>query len=265
MKTIYKIIFSLSIIALVASCEKVDDNLTFKGEAVYHFTLSSGSASHGAKSSADTYALGVGTTTAAAVTIQFSVASTSTAVEGVHYEAIPTSVSIGQGAFASSLTIVPLPEGITPGEPVTLVIDITNSTVEKQSLPQSFTLSLDRVCDPLPGDYRVVMHDSFADGWQTNDGNGGDGIQVTLDDGTVIEVGMCNPYVESPFTCAPGDFSNAEDVVTIPVGTTSASWYFPGDAYGEISFEIYGPDGTEVWRSPVAAGAGILAIVLCAP
>jgi hypothetical protein len=119
--------------------------------------------------------------------------------------------------------------------------------------------------EPVPGVYRVVMHDSFGDGWQTNDADGGDGLQVTLFDGTVLEVGMCNPYVTSLFDCAPGDFSDAEDVITIPTGTLSAIWFFPGDRWGEISFEIYSPTDELLFASgvPGNTGAGTIEIIDC--
>lgn len=261
MKTINKIILSFTFLVFVISCEDVNNVFTFDGEAISHFTSSSGSL--GAKSSADTYTIEIGTTTSAAATVQIGISSSSTAVEGVHFEAIPASVSIGQGEYVSSITIVPIVEGITPGEPVSLVVEILNSTAE--GLPQSFTLSLDRICNPLPGDWTVEMHDSYGDGWQTNDGNGGDGIQVTLNDGTVLEVGLCNPYVATAYECTPNDGFNGTGTITIPVGTEKASWYFPGDRWGEISFEIYGPDGSLVYSSPLGAGAGELPVVLCAP
>jgi hypothetical protein len=120
------------------------------------------------------------------------------------------------------------------------------------------------ICPPQPGIYRVVMHDSYGDGWQTNDGNGGNGITVTVD-GVDQEVGMCNPYVESPYECTPNDGFEAETTVTIPDGALKATWNFPGDAYGEIGFEIYGPGNELLLESGIGeAGAGILGVTLCA-
>ena len=261
MKAIYKIMLSLAFLVFITSCEDLDDKLAYSGDTVSHFTSEAGI--HAAKNNSETFSIEVGTTTPAAATVQLAANSNSTAIEGVHYEAIPSSVSIGQGEFVTSFTVVPLVEGITPGEPVILVVDITNTAVET-GLPQSFVLSLDRICDPYPGDWSVVMHDTWGDGWQTNDGNGGDGIQVTLDDGTVLEVGLCNPYVEVAYDCTL-EYSEGTGIISIPAGTTKASWFFPGDAYGEISFEVYGPDGSLVYTSPLASPAGDLPIVLCAP
>lgn len=125
------------------------------------------------------------------------------------------------------------------------------------------------LCKPLPGDYRVDMHDSYGDGWQTDDASGGSGIQVTIEaaDGTesVVEIGMCSPYAPSDFTCVGTDGYEATDIVTIPAGSAAAGWYFPGDVYGEISFEVYAPDGSLLYASPGGAGKGALPIVLCAP
>lgn len=126
-------------------------------------------------------------------------------------------------------------------------------------------LVVEIVCNPAPGEYLVEMHDSYGDGWQTDDGNGGSGITVDID-GTIVEIGMCNPYVGSDYECVTGDGYDAQAVVTIPENTISASWNFPGDWYGEISFEIYAPDGTLAFASgaPGNMEAGQIPIVVCA-
>jgi len=119
------------------------------------------------------------------------------------------------------------------------------------------------LCSPEPGDYRVVMHDSYGDGWQTNSGSGGNGIQVTID-GVVTEVGMCSPYTSSPYDCTPNDGYDAETVVNIPVGTVEATWNFPGDQYGEIAFEVFGPNGAKLLAVGFGEGTpGLLPVVLC--
>jgi len=132
-------------------------------------------------------------------------------------------------------------------------------------------------CTPEPGDYRVEMHDSFGDGWQTNTGSGGDGITIDLGNGTVLEVGMCSPYGgsnvgtfldESLGGCtgpASTSFYDATAIVTIPAGSPAANWNFPGDEYGEISFEVYGPDDSLLFESggPGDTTAGLLPITFC--
>src|SRR5690606_35619124 len=62
-------------------------------------------------------------------------------------------------------------------------------------------------CSPEPGDYIVTMQDSYGDGWQTNGGNGGDGITIDID-GVIIEIGMCTPYEANDYDCSEGDGSS---------------------------------------------------------
>lgn len=127
------------------------------------------------------------------------------------------------------------------------------------------------LCSPAPGVYTVVMHDSFGDGWQTNGGNGGNGIQVTID-GVITEIGMCTAYEASPYVCTdPGNLTgggpqnDATTTVTIPVGAEQATWNFPGDQYGEIAFEVYGPNDELLLAVGFGEGTpGLLPITLCA-
>ena len=136
-------------------------------------------------------------------------------------------------------------------------------------------------CTPEPGDYRVEMHDSFGDGWQTNGGSGGDGIQVDID-GTIVVVGMCSPYgggagsemdpalgVCTPWAAGTDpandlSYTDATAFVNIPVGSSSATWNFPGDEYGEISLEIYAPDDSLLYEGAQGAtGPGLLPVTFC--
>jgi hypothetical protein len=124
------------------------------------------------------------------------------------------------------------------------------------------------VCSPEPGVYTIDMHDSYGDGWQTDSGAAGSGITVTLTnpDGsqTVLEFGMCSPYAPSDFDCTPNDGYNATTTIEIPVGTVLAIWNFTGDRYGEIGFEVYAPDGTQVYAAGFGETApGILPIAYC--
>ncbi|HKK11973.1 MAG TPA: hypothetical protein VJ945_04030, partial [Flavobacteriaceae bacterium] len=130
------------------------------------------------------------------------------------------------------------------------------------SSPFQYTNLLVCLGPPPPGDWMVVMHDSYGDGWQTDDPNGGSGITITLNDGTVFEVGLCTPYIPNDYACT-NDFNNGTATVTIPVGTESADWYFPGDVYGEISFEIYAPSGHLVAAYGGGSAAGPIALNLC--
>ena len=91
---------------------------------------------------------------------------------------------------------------------------------------------------------------------------GGAGITVTLNDGTVFEVGLCSPYLASDFDCTVGD-SAGTAIITIPPGTETADWYFPGDAYGEISFTITTPNGNVAYVGGASTPAGPIAIDFC--
>jgi hypothetical protein len=121
---------------------------------------------------------------------------------------------------------------------------------------------------PTPGVWTINMQDSYGDGWQTTTGGGGDGITITLDDGTVFEVGLCSPYTSGADTflgsgdCTPGD-SEGTATITIPAGTESFEWFFPGDFYGEISFQIITPNGNEVANVGTSAEAGPIEINYC--
>ena len=136
------------------------------------------------------------------------------------------------------------------------------------------------VCPPVAGDYRVEMHDDWGDGWQTTNSSGGDGIKVYADGVLIAEVGMCSPYggaagsfLEAGVggcTIPPGanpgsDWTDATATVTMPVGVSDAEWIFPGDSWGEISFEVYGPNsGAIIFAGAIGATpAGPIALNYC--
>ncbi len=122
-------------------------------------------------------------------------------------------------------------------------------------------------CSPMPGDYTVYMTDSYGDGWQTTSGgDGGQGLEIDMD-GVITSVAMCSQWGTYPFTCTPtADGYSATETVTIPVGTQSATWTFPGDYYGEIGFEITGPNGQVAYSAltPGSATVGLLPVAICA-
>jgi len=173
------------------------------------------------------------------------------------------------------------PDGVEPGDlfEMELRLNLTDGrTFGKSSaagiitggfFASPFVYNALITCSPAPGDYTIDMHDSYGDGWQTNDGNSGDGIEVDID-GTIVTVGMCSAYATSFWLSSaecttPGDGYDASDVVNVPVGSSSATWTFPGDQYGEISFEVYGPGGEELYVGAQGeTGPGLLPITLCA-
>ena len=141
-----------------------------------------------------------------------------------------------------------------------------NSTVSGGSYFRSpFRYTVPLVCPPVPptpGTWVINMEDSYGDGWQTTNADAGAGLTVTLNDGTVFEVGLCSPYDTSDFVCTPG-VSSGTATIDIPVGTTTADWFFPGDFYGEISFTIITPNGNVAADISTNPPAGPVAIDFC--
>jgi hypothetical protein len=99
------------------------------------------------------------------------------------------------------------------------------------------------LCTPKPGDYVVDMQDSYGDGWQ------GDGIKVTFDggprDAEEVFIGLLSAY-------APGGvpISSGSDTLNVPEGTNGFAWEFTGDDWpGEVTYQIYSPDGTLLYEA----------------
>lgn len=145
---------------------------------------------------------------------------------------------------------------------------------------ETVTHTVNLLCggEPQGGSYTVDMHDSFGDGWQTDDANGGAGMTATIldlaGDETVIEFGMCSPYAAADGTFLRGpdctgpastSFFDATTTVAVPAGSADAIWNFPGDWYGEIFFEIYLPNGNLLYASGTAGDqdAEDLAVSYC--
>jgi len=127
---------------------------------------------------------------------------------------------------------------------------------------------------PAPGTYTIDMHDSWGDGWQTTASGGGDGLTLTLVDTnggeTVFEFGMCSSFgTPTGFLggtdCTGAGGFDATATIDVPAGTVDGVWNFPGDWFGEISFEIYTPDGSLLYASggPGDQAAGEIAVSYC--
>jgi hypothetical protein len=98
------------------------------------------------------------------------------------------------------------------------------------------------VWSPKPGGYTVDMQDSYGDGWQ------GDGIEITLTDAagvdTVVYADMLSSYDGGAPSGSALAFADTV-VIDVPNGTDLAIWNYTGDSYpGEVSFQVYAPDGT---------------------
>lgn len=139
-----------------------------------------------------------------------------------------------------------------------------NGNVTGQFFASPFRYDATVVCilPPPAGDYTVVMQDSYGDGWQTSNGSGGPGITISLSNGDEIQVGLCSPYETPSYACTPG-VSQGTATVTIPEGLESADWSFPGDFYGEISFQIFAPSGNQIASYDTGAAAGPIPLNLC--
>ena len=114
------------------------------------------------------------------------------------------------------------------------------------------------LCTPKPGDYVVDMQDSYGDGWQ------GDGIKVTFDggprDGEVVFIDMLSSGSGGPACCS---WTESTETLNVPEGTVGFAWEYTGDSYpGEVSFQIYAPDGS-LLGSYAGIGAGGLTILNC--
>ena len=114
------------------------------------------------------------------------------------------------------------------------------------------------LCTPKPGDYVVDMQDSYGDGWQ------GDGIKVTFDggprSGEVVYIDMLSSYSGGPGCCS---WTDSTETLNVPEGTEGFAWEYTGDSYpGEVSFQIYAPDGS-LLGSYAGIGAGGLTILNC--
>lgn len=138
-----------------------------------------------------------------------------------------------------------------------------SANFDNQSADHTFASTVVCLAPPPAGTWSVDMADSYGDGWQplTGDG-GGAGIIITLGDGSIIELGLCTPYEDPGYDCVD-ESSSGTQTFEIPEGTESADFFFAGDFWGEMSFQIYAPSGNLVASGAAGASAGPIAINLC--
>ncbi|OUR99412.1 hypothetical protein A9Q86_12655 [Flavobacteriales bacterium 33_180_T64] len=143
------------------------------------------------------------------------------------------------------------------------VFSDVSANFDNQSADHTFGSTVVCIAPPPAGTWSVDMADSYGDGWQplTGDG-GGAGIIITLNTGEVIELGLCTPYEDPGYPCVDQSSSGTQ-TFEIPEGTESADFYFAGDFWGEMSFQIYAPSGNLVASGGAGAAAGPIAINLC--
>lgn len=114
-------------------------------------------------------------------------------------------------------------------------------------------------CPPVPGNYKIDIHDSWGDGWQ------GKGILVSID-GVEKYIALCSNWGSfSDVGCLDGggEYKNDTYELVVPSGTKSWSWTWTGDDYpGECSFEVYDPDGALLF-SKTSPEEGMLPVINC--
>ena len=135
----------------------------------------------------------------------------------------------------------------------------SSSSLQGSYFSSPFIYSSPILCTPKPGDYVVDMQDSYGDGWQ------GNGIAVTFaggpKDGTVEYIDMLSSYSGGPPCCSWTDFTQ---ILTVPAGTEGFTWEYLGDSYpGEVTFQIYAPDGSSLGNYGPGQGPGTLTILNC--
>ena len=193
------------------------------------------------------------------LTVNLSIDPSSTATSDM-YQLGSTTLVIPAGEVTASTTFTTVSENMPVGDVVTLTLNADAASVSTQI---TFSLLRPVPCAWVPGIYTVKMVDTYGDGWQTETTDGGRGIQVTVDGVLTAEVGMCTNYEPSPFVCVEGPES-ATATVEIPVGAQSVTWYFPGDTWGEIEFQIIDPDGNTVYSVEGGNGeAGFMDFQVC--
>ena len=152
--------------------------------------------------------------------------------------------------------------------------DDNSGTITGSYFSSPFLYSATVVCPPkppTPGVWTIEMQDSYGDGWQTETSGGGAGLQLILEDGTILEVGLCSPYGSAAGTflesgnglCTENNGSVGTGTITVPADAGISDWFWPGDFWGEISFQIYTPNGNLVADVPTGTAAGNIAINFC--
>jgi len=104
------------------------------------------------------------------------------------------------------------------------------------------------VCSPEPGTYHVDMQDSYGDGWQ------GGGLTVDIDG---VET-----FINIPSGgCCTNNTGEAD--IVVPVGAQSLTWTWKNDSYpGECSFQIYSPYD-DLLADITGPSPGLLPVTFC--
>ncbi len=119
----------------------------------------------------------------------------------------------------------------------------TSGTLQQSFFSSPFAYYASIVCPPVAGDYQVVLHDSYGDGWQ------GSKIIFTVD-GVSTELALPNYWDVQVGSVGDPQYVQQSFTVTIPAGFQSVSWVWEsGDFPSEATFEVYGPNsGTIIYQ-----------------
>lgn len=127
--------------------------------------------------------------------------------------------------------------------------DVSGTTAGSTYYRSPYAYAVNVTCiptGPVPGDYTVVMNDSYGDGWN------GASIRVTID-------GVATDYFVS---AAEG--STDTNTVTIPNEAMVVTWEFiSGDWDSEITFSITAPNGDAAYSDGPTPAVGELILSLC--
>jgi len=137
--------------------------------------------------------------------------------------------------------------------------DTSSGSLQGSYFSSPFTYTCAILCTPKPGDYVIDMQDSYGDGWQ------GDGIKVTFDGGPrageIVYIDMLSSYSGGPSCCT---WTDSTETLNVPDGTEGFTWEYTGDSYpGEVTFQIYAPDGSLLGAFGPGQGPGTLTILNC--
>lgn len=187
---------------------------------------------------------------AEAITVGLNLASTND-ISSEMFELGSTSLVIPAGQTSASTTLKIFTSMLPVEETSSFVLNI-DAGENTATAGEVLTYNIFRTppCIPIPGEYKVEMTDSYADGWQTTTSGGGSGITVEVDGVQIAEV-----FLEAG--------AEGEATVTIPDGSQFAKWTFPGDYYGEIGYKIYDPNGVLVASASGDGEAGTIDVQAC--
>jgi hypothetical protein len=223
MKTLYKLIMSLTLLVFIASCEELDDKLAFSGETSAVFNESTSSAlflftNAGQEEALDIPVSILGSAAGSDVTITFEADASSTAIEGVDYRLASTSVTIPAGSYTANISVTVLLDGFDgdPSNIKNIILNITSvQGAELATAMNQVNVAMSITCpSEIPeGTYH-----------ETATGTGGAARAVTLTalgDGRYTLSQMNFNYYNAGYDDIPGTFNDVCNSLTLEGVSTS--------------------------------------------